>query len=118
MLQQSHRTREAGIDLYRIIGLLFVTLLHSHLYTGYYNEIQGGDTSIWFANLIRWLTYGCNAMFILMTGYLKSTTTWNKRYYKSLVAVIVGYTLTCLITYPICHFLLGEEKELITWILW
>ena len=107
--------RESGADLYRIMGLLFVNTLHACLYNGFYYEAQAGWL-MWLANSVRWLVYGCNAMFMLLTGYLKTTTPWGKRYYKSLVAVLVGYVLTCAVSYPIRYFCIGERDSLMTWL--
>lgn len=109
------RSRESGADLFRILGLLFVNTLHACLYNGFYYEAQEG-VAMWLANSARWLVYGCNAMFMLLTGYLKSTSPWNKRYYRSLVGVLVGYVLTCIISYPIRYFCLGERDGLNVWL--
>lgn len=103
--------RENGADVYRILGLLFVNMLHACLYNGFYYQVQEG-VAVWLANAVRWLVFGCNAMFMLLTGYLKTTSPWGRRYYKSLVAVLVGYVLTCVISYPIRYFCLGERDGL------
>ena len=107
--------RENGADLYRILGLLFVNMLHACLYNGFYYEAQEG-VAVWAANSVRWLVFGCNAMFMLLTGYLKTTSPWGRRYYKSLVAVLIGYALTCVISYPIRYFYLGERDSLQVWL--
>jgi len=107
--------REAGIDLFRILGLLFVNGLHACLYNGFYNAPQEG-AMMWVANSFRWLFFGCNAMFMLLTGYLKSTKPWGKGYYKGLWTVLVGYALTCVVSYPIRYFLIGEKDSLFVWI--
>lgn len=112
---QATSTWEAGIDLFRILGLLFVNGLHACLYNGFYNRPQIGG-AMWVANTMRWLFYGCNAMFMLMTGYLKSTKPWSKGYYKGLLTVLVGYVLTCVISYPIRYFLIGEKDGIQVWI--
>lgn len=106
--------RESGADVYRILGLLFVNMLHACLYNGFYYAAQEG-VAMWAANSVRWLTYGCNAMFMLLTGYLKSVSPWGKRYYKSLLAVLVGYLMTCVISYPIRYFCIGEKDPLEIW---
>lgn len=107
--------RESGADLYRILGLLFVNTLHACLYNGFYYEAQEG-LAMWVANSVRWLVFGCNAMFMLLTGYLKTVSPWGRRYYKSLVAVLIGYALTCVISYPIRYFWIGERDPLMTWL--
>ena len=107
--------RENGADLYRIMGLLFVNMLHACLYNGFYYAPQEG-VAMWAANSVRWLTYGCNAMFMLLTGYLKTTSPWGRKYYKSLVAVLVGYVLTCVISYPMRYFYMGEKDGWKVWL--
>ena len=62
--------RESGVDLFRLLGLLFVNGLHAFLYNGFYYEPQVG-VAIWVADSFRWLFFGCNGMFMLLTGYLK-----------------------------------------------
>ena len=109
------RQREYGVDLFRCMGLLFVNALHACLYNGFYSEAQQGAL-MWAANSFRWLFYGCNSMFMLMTGYLKSGRPWTKGYYKGLVAVLVGYVLTCLITYPIRYYCIGEQVDMAEWV--
>lgn len=108
------KNREPGIDLFRCLGLLFVTGLHAFLYNGFYSQLQGTPL-LWAASSFRWLFSGCNGMFMLLTGYLKSTKPLCRRYYRSLVTVLTGYALTCLIGYPIRHFLLGERAALHVW---
>lgn len=107
--------REAGVDLFRVLGLLFVNALHACLYNGFYNLPQEG-LSMWAADSFRWLFFGCNGMFMLMTGYLKTTKPFNKSYYRGLVPILVGYVLTCVVSYPIRHFVIGEKEALSVWI--
>lgn len=106
---------EAGPDLFRILGLLFVNCLHAFLYNGFYNLPQTG-VLVWMTNSFRWLVYGCNAMFMLMTGYLKSTKPWQKGYYRGLWTVLAGYVLTCIVSYPVRYFLIGETDDILTWL--
>lgn len=107
--------RESGVDLFRLMGLLFVNGLHAFLYNGFYYVPQTG-AAIWLANSFRWLFFGCNGMFMLLTGYLKTNKPWGKSYYKGLLAVLVGYVLTCIISYPIRYYLIGEKDALSVWV--
>lgn len=107
--------REPGVDLFRLLGLLFVNGLHAFLYNGFYYEPQVG-ISIWAADIFRWLFFGCNGMFMLLTGYLKTVKPWNRKYYKGLLTVLIGYMLTCVISYPIRYFLLGEKDGFMVWL--
>ncbi len=107
--------RQPGIDLLRCIGLLFVVGVHSFLKNGYYSQPQTGFL-MWGANSARWLFYSCNGIFMILTGYLKSTKPLSKDYYRSLLPILTGYALTCLISFPIRHFLLDEKLSFFSWI--
>lgn len=109
------RSRQPGIDLLRCLGLLFVNGVHAFLYNGYYYEPQMGAL-IWGANSFKWLFFTCNGLFMLLTGYLKSEKPMSKSYYRSLLPILVGYLLTCLVSYPIRHFALGEKLTLLQWL--
>lgn len=107
--------REPNLDLIRCVGLFFVNGVHCFLKNGFYSEPQTGAV-IWAADCFRWLFFSCNGIFLLLTGYLKSRKPFSWGYYKSLLPIYIGYVLTCCITYPIRHFLLGEELPLSQWI--
>lgn len=109
------RSRQPGIDLLRCLGLLFVNGVHSFLYNGYYYEPQIGFL-MWGANSFKWLFFTCNGLFMLLSGYLKCEKPLNKSYYRSLLPILVGYALTCLVSFPIRHHLLGEELTLFAWL--
>lgn len=108
--------RESGVDILRCVALLFVNGVHGFLYNGFYYEPQIGPL-MWAADSARWLFFSCNCLFMLITGYLKSATPYNKKgYYRSLGTILLGYFLTCAIAFPIRHFYLGEEQSLLEWL--
>lgn len=107
--------REPGLDLFRCMGLLFVTGVHSFLYNGFYYQNQVG-MAMWAASSVRWLFMGCNGIFLILTGYLKSTKPLNRGYYRSLLPILIGYFLTCAISFPIRHFVLHETLTLAQWV--
>lgn len=106
--------RKPGIDLIRCMGLLFVVGVHSFLKNGFYYEPQT-TAAMWAPNTFRWLFYGCNGMFMILTGYLKSTKSLSVRYYLSLAPILMGYFLTCVFSFPIRHFLLDEKLTVYKW---
>ena len=108
------KSRESGIDLIRCLGLLFVVGVHEFMYNGYYSEHQTGAV-IWAANSVRWLFFGCNGIFMILTGYLKSTKPFSRDYYRSLATILVSYLLTCLVGFPVRHYLLGEKLGFWQW---
>ena len=107
--------RESGIDLLRCFALLCVNGVHGFLYNGFYFEDQVGAL-MWSADAARWLFYCCNCLFMMITGYLRSGKPMQKGYYRSLLPILVGYVLTCLISFPIRHFIQGEKLSLMEWV--
>ena len=103
--------RESGIDLLRCVALLFVNGVHCYLYNSFYNINQTGY-HMWAANSCRWLFYCCNCLFMMLTGYLKSGKLYKKGYYRSLIGILVSYVLTCVISFPIRHFILNDKLSL------
>ena len=107
--------RKPGLDIIRILGLLFVNGIHFFLYNGFYSARQEG-ASLLVANTARWLFYGCNCLFMILTGYLKCHKTLSKRYYRSIVPILIGYFLYCAIAFPIYHFLLNDPQTFGGWL--
>lgn len=106
--------RKSGIDLIRCLGLLFVVGVHSFLKNGFYYEPQT-TAAMLLPNTFRWLFYGCNGIFMILTGYLKSSKKLDKGYYRSLLPILMGYFLTCVFSFPIRHFLLDEKLTVFEW---
>ena len=109
------KSRQPGIDLLRCLGLLFVNGVHAYLYNGYYYEPQAGFF-MWGANSFKWLFFSCNGLFMLLTGYLKCEKPLTRSYYRSLLPILTGYLLTCLVSFPVRHFLLNEKLTLLEWL--
>ena len=106
--------RESGIDLIRITGLLFVVGIHQFLYNRFYYEPQVGAL-MWAADSARWLFFCCNGLFMMMTGYLRCGKKFEKGCYKSLIPILIGYTICCCIIYP-AQWLMGEHLTAIEWV--
>ena len=104
--------RQSGIDLIRITGLFFVVGVHQFLYNRFYYEPQIG-LWMWSADVWRWLFFCCNGIFMMMSGYLRCNKTELHDCYRGLVPVLIGYTLCCLIIFPV-QALLGEKMPLIS----
>lgn len=99
--------REPGLDLLRVVGVLFVVSLHQFLYNGFYSQPQTG-LLVWVADSFRWLFFCCNGIFIMLTGYLKSPKAFSRTYYRSLVPILVGYVLCCVIIFPLQSQMIDE----------
>lgn len=109
------RKRESGIDLLRCLAAFLVVAFHGNLYVGYQSEPQTG-TGMWAANCFYHLTVACNGIFLMISGYLHSGKSWNRNYYKGLFGVVLGYILASVVSIPVRHFLLGQEKSLTQWV--
>ena len=99
--------RQSGIDLIRITGLFFVVGVHQFLYNRFYYEPQVGIW-MWSADVWRWLFFCCNGIFMMLSGYLRCNKTDLHDCYRGLIPVLLGYTLCCMITFPI-QYLLDEK---------
>ncbi len=106
--------REPGLDLIRVVGVLFVVSVHQFLYNGFYYQTQTGFW-MWTADIFRWLFFCCNGIFMMLTGYLKSPKPFEKGYYKGLVPILIGYFLCCTIIFPLQHLLLTEKLPFSEW---
>ena len=106
--------RQSGIDLIRITGLFFVVGVHQFLYNRFYYESQAG-LWMWSADVWRWLFFCCNGIFMMLSGYLRCKKTDLQDCYRGLVPVLLGYTLCCLMIFPV-QALLGEKLTILEWL--
>lgn len=107
--------RESGVDLLRVIALLFVVTFHFYLNNGYYYEAQKG-ASMLLAGSIRWLSTCCVGLFLMLTGYLKSNRLGIKDCYRTLAPVLIGYLVAAAISIPVRHFIFGDQQSLRIWL--
>lgn len=107
--------RESGLDLLRVVALLFVVTFHSYLNNGYYYEAQMGIPML-LAGSFRWLSTCCVGLFLMLTGYLKSDRTGIKDCYRALVPVFLGYLIAAAISIPVRHFVFGDRQSLAIWL--
>lgn len=109
------KNRESGLDVLRLMALFFVNGVHSFLHNGFYKEAQMG-AAMWAADWMRWLFYCCIGLFLMLTGYLKSQKKPDRRYFMGLVPILLGYLLTCAISFPIRHFVMHASLSWRTWL--
>lgn len=107
--------RESGIDILRCLAFFLVVLFHFFLYNGYYYVEQRGFF-MFAAGAARSLSLACNALFMMLTGYLKSDKELKPAYFRSLIPVLTGYVMASAISIPIRHFLLGDVQTLGVWV--
>ena len=96
MPEKPNTGREFGADLVRIAAGLLVLTVHFFLRNGFYYS-EAGDLWGILACAVRIFAYSCVPLFMMLTGYLKCTKPWTKRYYLSLLPILTSYTLISLI---------------------
>lgn len=109
------KKREPGIDLIRCLGLLFVCCLHTFYFNGFYFQPQTTAVML-IADGFRWLFYCANGIFMMLTGYLKTTQPFGKRYFRSLIPMMISYVIASCISIPIRHFYCNDAQPLIVWL--
>ena len=96
--QNPCQTRNVGLDLIRSCAILFVIAGHFFsLHTAFKTSTFEG-TSLFIQATISFLFYTGVSLFLLLTGYLNTNKSINKKYYKGGVRVIISYLLFSLIT--------------------
>jgi len=94
--------RQPGLDIIRVLALLFVISFHSFLYNGYYYTPQIG-AQMWLAGSFRWMSVSCIGLFLMLSGYLKCENTDVKSGYKAALSALISYALAVAISIPIRH---------------
>lgn len=107
-----NKNRNIALDLIRTIAILFVITVHSFKFTGYYAVIFQSK-SLYVYTAIRWITYTCVPLFLLLTGYLQNKKDINKNYYKSIFKVIYSYVFISICAIIFKNIYLNEEISII-----
>ena len=86
------QTRNVGLDFIRSCAILFVIAGHFFsLHTAFKTSTFEG-TSLFIQATISFLFYTGVSLFLLLTGYLNTNKSINKKYYKGGVRVIISST--------------------------
>lgn len=115
------KKRESGIDIIKALAVLFVVCVHFYLSCGYYQTPIASKKMI-VMTVMRWGFMTGVPLFIISTGYLKSTAKISKKHYMSLVPIIITYFILCTIrmvaeniVYGKIHTLSSGIKSLLTY---
>lgn len=106
--------RDTGLDIIRNFAILFVISGHFLMNTSFNNSIFEGYSLFIQAIAKMFFIIGV-PLFLLLTGYLNSNKSLNKKYYKGGVRVIISYLLFSVITILFRKYYLNEE---LTWLQW
>lgn len=80
--------RYDGIDIIKIVAILFVPSLHFFLNFGFYKQPYTGFIMI-LQESVRWVSFTCIGLFILATGFLQCTKKIEKNTFKNIYKYLI-----------------------------
>lgn len=110
------KQRSAGLDIARVLAILFVIAGHFFLNTPAHDAIFQGP-SMFLQGMGRTLFLTNVPLFLILTGYLNLNKRVNRKYYKGMIEVILSYLFISLITILFREHYLGEHLSVIQWVL-
>lgn len=90
MNTNKNTNREFGADVVRCVAVCFVIGVHFFLHNGFYSQPQKGII-LFSADAVRWLTFSCVPLFLVLTGYLKSECRLHPAYYKGILPILLTW---------------------------
>ena len=90
------KLRYAGIDIIKIVALIFVVTVHSFLHTGFYSTPMTVEFGL-FQIFFRWAAFCCVPLFMTVTGYLMCRKKLEPGFYAGVLRVLVIYILISII---------------------
>lgn len=108
------QTRNVGLDIIRSFAILFVIAGHFLMNTLFNSSIFEGG-ALFIQAVAKMLFIIGVPLFILLTGYLNTNKSINKKYYKGGIRVIISYLLFSLITIIFRKYYLHESLSWIQW---
>ncbi|MCD7714836.1 MAG: acyltransferase family protein [Lachnospiraceae bacterium] len=108
------KKRLFGMDAVRILALCLLYWLHFFLRNGFYS--QPVDSPFMIAAVCgRIIFMSCVPMFLMITGYLKCEKPWSRRYYFSLLPILISWAVISFICIGYKILIDGTEKSLYAW---
>lgn len=93
------QSRNASMDIIRIVAAFTVLSVHFFLHNGFYSQIVEG-VPMYIMVLMRTLFSVCVPLFMILTGYLMSHKTLSRKYYSGISKTLIIFvlaTLACMI---------------------
>lgn len=93
------QSRNASMDIIRIVAAFTVLSVHFFLHNGFYSQIVKG-VPMYIMVLMRTLFSVCVPLFMILTGYLMSHKTLSRKYYSGIYKTLIIFvlaTLACMI---------------------
>lgn len=96
---QKLQSRNAAMDIIRIVAAFTVLSVHFFLHNGFYSQTVEG-APMYIMVLMRTLFSVCVPLFMILTGYLMSHKTLSRKYYSGISKTLIVFvlaTLACMI---------------------
>ncbi|MGN0502641.1 MAG: acyltransferase, partial [Ruminococcus sp.] len=96
---QKLQSRNAAMDIIRIVAAFTVLSVHFFLHNGFYSQTVEG-VPMYIMVLMRTLFSVCVPLFMILTGYLMSHKTLSRKYYSGISKTLIIFvlaTLACMI---------------------
>lgn len=90
------KKRVLGLDIIRALAVFLVIYIHYFSYNNFF-YIKMTGSAMFLANFIRWFTYSCVPLFMILTGYLMRKKEVSKEYYKGIFRVVTMYLISSVI---------------------
>lgn len=93
------QSRNAAMDIIRIVAAFTVLSVHFFLHNGFYSQIVEG-VPMYIMVLMRTLFSVCVPLFMILTGYLMCHKTLSRKYYSGISKTLIIFvlaTLACMI---------------------
>ncbi len=103
--------RNLGLDIVRTVAIIFVVLVHSFGNT-HFNDSNMVGLSMFFLLIIRHLSFICVPLFIILTGYCKSSKEVNSDHYSKIKKILRDYFIISIITLFLRYFVFNNEGSL------
>jgi len=115
-LQQiTPKKRFAGVDIVKILAGFLVVTVHFFLWSGFYGEPIDDKSDI-APIALRWFSYTCVPLFMIVSGYLMKNKTLSKKYYLGILRVVIIYIIVSIICSIFDHYHFMKEFTVWTYI--
>ncbi len=96
--------RNYGIDIVRIIAVILVLCVHFFLNTKYYGTEMAG-INMHIQGIIRNFCMACVPLFLVITGFLNKKTNYDKKFFKSLITILIVWLFYSVIEYFVLNII-------------
>lgn len=109
--REAEKKRDSSLDLIRTVAVFFVLFVHSFISSGYYEMNLGWNTTSVVLTFFRWIAACCNALFLLLTGYLCRDRLPNRKAYKALLNPLLTYLVATIIRIVVFDLLVWKQES-------